>query len=170
MFRQLLRDTFPSVFEAWSLTNNGKALGIVWKFAHGRSLKSSLGQIFPDNSCGLSTVCPKVGHLQPFYLYLCLDLSPASHWGFPTISSRVYDKAGQGFITTETLRGLIGRSLDSGQGTLTWTSEQTILTAKLVSVQHIFRILSSSGAAGSPHWRGAGWDYWGAGWGNYYYY
>ena len=38
MFRQLLRDTFPSVFEAWSLTNSGKSLGIVWKFAPRRSL------------------------------------------------------------------------------------------------------------------------------------
>ena len=48
----------PFGFEAWSLTNCGKALGVVWKFAHGRSLGTSLGQIFPDNSCGFSTVCP----------------------------------------------------------------------------------------------------------------
>ena len=26
------------IFNVWSLTNGGKALGIVWKFAHGRSL------------------------------------------------------------------------------------------------------------------------------------
>ena len=38
MFRLTLRDASFSVVEAKGLTNSGKALGIVWIFAHGRSL------------------------------------------------------------------------------------------------------------------------------------
>ena len=51
-----LRAPSYSVVEAQSLTNRGKSLGIVWKFAHGRSL----GQYFPDNPYGFSTVCTKL--------------------------------------------------------------------------------------------------------------
>ena len=61
----VLRDTFSLVFKAWSLTNSGKALGIGPR-APWESLISpgtSLGQIFPDNCCGFSTVGPR--HLPP---------------------------------------------------------------------------------------------------------
>jgi hypothetical protein len=53
------------------MTNSGKAFGIVWKFAHGRSLGTSIGQIFPDNSCGFSTFCPK--HREDKKLDLAID-------------------------------------------------------------------------------------------------
>ena len=38
MFRLPLQDPSSLIFEAQSLTNSGKALGIVLKFAHGRYL------------------------------------------------------------------------------------------------------------------------------------
>ena len=47
MFRQLLQDTFSPVFEAWSLTNSEKDLGIVWKSAHGRSLENQTPHDLP---------------------------------------------------------------------------------------------------------------------------
>ena len=86
-----------SVFEDQSLTNSGKALGIVWTFAHGRSLGlsdipsglrpsgksdfpffflgTSIWQIFQDNPCDFSTVCPRVserwklGNIVPIQIY-----------------------------------------------------------------------------------------------------
>ena len=42
MFRLTLRDASSLDFEAPSLTNGAKALGIVWKFPHGRSLGQSV--------------------------------------------------------------------------------------------------------------------------------
>ena len=72
MFRQLKRDTFSSVFEA-----SGKPKELSGNFPMGGpsgnqtfhwgcapresliSLGTSLGQIFPDNSCRFSTVCPR---------------------------------------------------------------------------------------------------------------
>ena len=67
----IIWDTFSSVFEALSLTNSGKAFGIfprevplVIRLSQGAQLLgTSLGQIFPDNSWGFSTVCPTVGRL-----------------------------------------------------------------------------------------------------------
>ena len=71
---------YSLVFEAQSLTNRVKALGIVWKLPTGGpsgnttfsvscatsksliSLKTSLGQKISDNPCNFSTVCPKLKH------------------------------------------------------------------------------------------------------------
>ena len=75
---------YSLVFEAQSLTNRVKALGIIWKLPRGGpsgnttfpvscatsksliSLKTSLGQKISDNPCNFSTVCPKLKHWNHF--------------------------------------------------------------------------------------------------------
>ena len=82
-------------FKAWSLTNRGKASGIVWKIGPRvvpqvirLSLGTSQGKIYQDNACGFPTVCPSLQ--KDLFLFVLWREPVSSIEGLKSLQISVY--------------------------------------------------------------------------------